>query len=141
MADTHRYLLQILLGLNRTADTLDPLKRTLATLTPEERLRSIGLLPRLDARVTDKKLAASMVEQALAPDLGKASTGPSAWAAVGLLRVNARGWGWGTWEEEEGGGQEEGEKPGTGAPPLSHPGAWLSLWGTAARRRNQLGDP
>jgi tetratricopeptide (TPR) repeat protein len=88
-SDANRYLLQILIGLDKVADTLAPLKRTLATLEPSERLRSIGLLPRMYARSVDKKLAASVVEQALASDLESSTTGPIAWSSVGILRLAA----------------------------------------------------
>lgn len=88
-SDANRYLLQILIELDKTADTLAPLKRTLVTLEPSERLRSIGLLPRMYARSADKKLAASVVEQALAPDLESSKTGPIAWSSIGILRLAA----------------------------------------------------
>jgi tetratricopeptide (TPR) repeat protein len=88
-SEANRYLLQILIGLDKTAETLDPLKRTLAALAPPERLRSIGLLPRMYARATDKKLAASIVKQALASDLASSTTGPTAWSSVGILRLAA----------------------------------------------------
>jgi len=88
-SDANRYLFQILVELNRPADTLEPLKRTLASLEPADRLRSIGALPRIYARATDKKLVASVVEQALVPDLAKPATGPTAWSSVGILRLAA----------------------------------------------------
>ncbi|MDZ7922413.1 tetratricopeptide repeat protein [Rhodoferax sp.] len=87
--EANRYVLQILIGLNRVSDTLEPLKRELAGSTGKERIAAISLLPRYFARVTDKTLAAQQVEQALAPDLGTKSTGPAAWAAVGMLRLGA----------------------------------------------------
>lgn len=87
--EANRYVLQILIGLNRVSDTLEPLKRELAGSTGKERIAAISLLPRYFARVTDKTLAAQQVEQALAPDLGTKATGPAAWAAVGMLRLSA----------------------------------------------------
>jgi tetratricopeptide (TPR) repeat protein len=87
--EANRYVLQILIGLNRVSDTLEPLKRELAGNTGKERIAAISLLPRYFARVTDKGLAAQLVEQALAPDLGTKATGPAAWSAVGILRLNA----------------------------------------------------
>lgn len=87
--EANRYVLQILIGLNRVSDTLEPLKRELAGSTGKERIAAISLLPRYFARVTDKTLAAQQVEQALATDLGTKTTGPSAWAAVGMLRLSA----------------------------------------------------
>ncbi len=87
--EANRYVLQILIGVNRVSDTLEPLKRELAGSTGKERIAAISLLPRYFARVTDKTLAAQQVEQALAPDLGNKTTGPAAWAAVGMLRLSA----------------------------------------------------
>ncbi len=87
--DANRYLLQILIGLNKLTDTLEPLKRELAGLTAKERALAIALLPRYFARTTDKTLAASLVEQALVAELNNASTGPTAWSAVGQMRLVA----------------------------------------------------
>ena len=87
--EANRYVLQILIGMNRVSDTLEPLKRELAGSAGKERIAAISLLPRYFARVTDKALAAQQVEQALAPDLGTKATGPAAWAAVGMLRLGA----------------------------------------------------
>jgi tetratricopeptide (TPR) repeat protein len=88
--DANRYVLQILIGLNKMAETLEPLKRDLAGLTPKERAIAIALLPRYFARAGDKKTAASAVEQALAADLTSVATGPAAWSTVGRLRLLAQ---------------------------------------------------
>lgn len=87
--DANRYLLQILIGLNRTGESLEPLKRTLSSVVPSERQRAISSLPRIFSRSSEKKLALKVVEQALAPDLNKPTTGPSAWTTIGLLRLAA----------------------------------------------------
>lgn len=87
--DANRYVLQILLGLNRVSDSLEPIKKELAGTTGKDRIAAIDTLPRYFGRVTDKTLAASIVEQALADDLTSPETGPPAWAALGLLRLNA----------------------------------------------------
>jgi len=87
--EANRYVLQILIGLNRVSDTLEPLKRELAGSSGKERIAIISLLPRYFARVTDKPLAALQVEQALAADVVSKATGPAAWSAIGILRLNA----------------------------------------------------
>jgi tetratricopeptide (TPR) repeat protein len=87
--EANRYQFQILLGLNKIADTQEPLKRELASLAPAERALAIHLVPRYFARTTDKKLAALVVEKALASELGNRTTGPVAWAAIGTLRLQA----------------------------------------------------
>lgn len=87
--EANRYVLQILIGLNRVSDTLEPLRRELAGTTGPERITTINLLPRYYARVTDKTLAAEQLEAALATDLRSKTTGPSAWSALGLMRLQA----------------------------------------------------
>jgi tetratricopeptide (TPR) repeat protein len=87
--EANRYVLQILIGLNRVSDTLEPLRRELAGTTGAERIATINLLPRHYARVTDKTLAAEQLEAALATDLRGNTTGPAAWSALGLMRLQA----------------------------------------------------
>lgn len=87
--DANRYLLQILIGLNRIGDTVEPLKRDIALADAKERVLVISLMPRYFARASDKKQAANMVEQALADHLGNTSTGVAAWTAIGRMRLEA----------------------------------------------------
>jgi tetratricopeptide (TPR) repeat protein len=87
--EANRYVLQILIGLNRVSDTLEPLRRELNGTTGAERISTIGLLPRYYARVTDKTLAAEQLEAALTTDLRSATTGPAAWSALGLMQLQA----------------------------------------------------
>ena len=88
--EANRYVLQILVALNRLTETVDPLKADVQLATPAERTLAITNLPRYFARVADKKLAAELLEQALAAEL-KASTPEStaAWTAVGRMRLAA----------------------------------------------------
>jgi tetratricopeptide (TPR) repeat protein len=87
--EANRYQLQILIGLNRNAEILEPLKRTLAGLNPKEKTKAINFLPRYFARTTDKATAASVVQQALKAELGNRETGPAAWATIGHLKLAA----------------------------------------------------
>ncbi|MDO9115439.1 MAG: tetratricopeptide repeat protein [Polaromonas sp.] len=87
--EANRYVLQILLALNRITETTEPLKNEVK-LTPQvERPQAITSLPRFFARVGDKKLAASVLEQALADELKAPATGAAAWTAVGRMRLAA----------------------------------------------------
>ena len=81
-------MLQILLALNHVTESLEPLKKEL-TLAPEaERDTSINLIPRHYARVSDKKRATSIVQQALEPYLNKNNTtGAVAWTSLGRMRL------------------------------------------------------
>lgn len=85
--DPNRYVLQILIALNRIADTLEPLKTGVELAPPEDRPMAIAAIPRAYARVSDKKQASTVVEQALAPYLSAPKTAASAWAAVGRMRL------------------------------------------------------
>ena len=87
--DANRYLLQILIGLNKLPETVEPIKRDLARLSPQERIAAINLLPRYFLRAGDKKVATRAVETALAGELGNATSGPAAFAAVGTMRLLA----------------------------------------------------
>jgi len=88
--EANRVQLQILLGLNRIAETLEPLKRELTSLSAQERAATIDVLPRYYARATDRKQAAQVVEKALTPDLGDLLTGAAAWATIGAMRLQAQ---------------------------------------------------
>jgi tetratricopeptide (TPR) repeat protein len=87
--EANRYVLQILVALNRVADTAEPLKNDLALATPAERPATLAGIPRLYVRVSDKKLAASVVEQALGDYLTVPALGPSAWTTIGRMRLAA----------------------------------------------------
>ena len=87
--EANRYLLQILIGLNRIGETLEPLKREVASTDAKDRATAISAIPRYFARVGDKKLAATTVEQALTAYLGTPVPGVSAWTSIGRLRLDA----------------------------------------------------
>ena len=63
--EANHYLLQILVGMNRPRETLEPLKREIASVAPEQRTQALLSIPRQFARITDKKAATVVVEQAL----------------------------------------------------------------------------
>jgi len=84
-----RYVLQILLSLNRLADTQEPLKRMLALTPRQERAATIWAIPSLYERVSDKKLAVTVVQKALAPLLTEPALGATIWATLGRLWLSA----------------------------------------------------
>ena len=87
--EASRYTLQILLALNRVAESAEPLQ-SLVELTPTmERPQTFAAVPRLYARAGDKKLVATMVEQTLAPYFSQPGTAAPAWAMAGRLRLAA----------------------------------------------------
>ncbi len=87
--EANRYLLQILIGLNRIGETLEPLKREVAAVDPKERSTVILGMARYFARATDKQLAATTVERALTDYLAAPATGAAAWTVVGRMRFEA----------------------------------------------------
>ena len=81
-------LLQILIAVNQVAETLEPLKKEIALASEAERDAVINLIPRHYARVSDKKRAAHVVQQALDPYLNKSNTtGAVAWTSLGRMRL------------------------------------------------------
>ena len=87
--EPNRYVLQILIALNRISDTLAPLKKGIELTPTEVRSLAIAAIPEAYARVNDKKLALSVVEAALSSYLINPKTAGSAWTAVGRMRIAA----------------------------------------------------
>jgi len=65
--DARRYQLQILIALNRAEEAGEPLKSWLAMTPPDQRPAMIAATPRLLQRLPDRKQAAALLEQWLAP--------------------------------------------------------------------------
>ena len=81
-------LLQILLAVNQVSESLEPLKKEIALAPEAERDTTINLVPRHYARVTDKKRAANVAQQALEPYLAKNNTTAAvAWTSLGRMRL------------------------------------------------------
>jgi tetratricopeptide (TPR) repeat protein len=81
--DARRYQLQILIALNRLEDAGEPLKSWIAQSTSEQRNGLITATPRLLARATDRKQAATLLEQWLAPYRDAPETRTAARVALG----------------------------------------------------------
>ena len=81
--DARRYQLQILIALNRLEDAGEPLKSWIAQSSPEERNGLIAATPRLLARAADRKQAATLLEQWLAPYRDAQATRTVARVALG----------------------------------------------------------
>jgi tetratricopeptide (TPR) repeat protein len=87
--EANRNVLQILLALNRVTESAEPLKADISLADPKDRPAVIAVIPRIYARVGDKKAAADVVEQSLSEYLANPQTGAAAWTAVGRLRLAA----------------------------------------------------
>lgn len=87
--EANRYVLQILVALNRLPESVEPLKTEIALADVQDRPAVIAAAARAYGRATDKKQAATVLEQALADYLDKPDTGGAAWSSVGRLRLAA----------------------------------------------------
>ncbi len=85
--EANRYLLQILIALGRLEETREPLRTELKLAPEAEREAVFAAIPRGFARATDKKLATSIVEDALSPYLTNPTTATGAWSSVARMRL------------------------------------------------------
>jgi tetratricopeptide (TPR) repeat protein len=87
--DANRFVLQILVALNRIADSGPYLKREIAaTPAPSKPATYLGIT-QLYNNASDKALAADIVEQAMAAEIDSPTSGPLAWATIGHMRLGA----------------------------------------------------
>lgn len=87
--EANRYVLQILIALNRIEETAEPLKAEMRMAPEAERASVLAAIPRVYARATDKKLAATVVESALSDSFKNPAIASAAWTAVGRMRLVA----------------------------------------------------
>lgn len=87
--EANRYLLQILIGLNRIAETQEPLKREIDLTEPKDKAASLLAIARYFARVSDKGLVLATVEQALSSFLTQPTLAAASWTTLGRLRLEA----------------------------------------------------
>lgn len=88
-AEANRYILQILLALNRVEEAGKALMTSINELPVGEQSAAITSIPRIFSRVQDKQLAADTVEKALGSALQQMPTAASAWTTVGRMRRDA----------------------------------------------------
>ena len=87
--EASHFVLQILLGLNRVADTLEPLKRDIQLTPAKERRDFIWSLPPNFERVGSRQLAAVIFQKAMAGWVTDPGVGATAWAASGRVWLAA----------------------------------------------------
>ena len=87
--EANSFLFQILIGLNRINDTLEPLIQELASTPQASRQAFIASIPQYYARTSDKKLAALTVEKALFKNLLIPSEASVSWISIGRMRFEA----------------------------------------------------
>ena len=87
--EANRYILQILLALNRVEEAGRALKASIAGLPLNEQSAAIGSIPRVFSRVQDKAFAAKIVEQALSTAIQNPETAGTAWTTIGRMKRDA----------------------------------------------------
>ncbi len=87
--EASRYVLQILLALNRVEEAGKALAVSINELPLDEQPGAIASVPRLFSVVQDKPLAADVVEKALAQAFTQKTTAATAWTTVGRMRRDA----------------------------------------------------
>ncbi len=83
--EAHRYLIQLLVALNRTAESVEPLRSLIQLTAAADRPALIQSMPGFFARATDKLQSAEIVERALQGWLDAPATRTA--ARVGLARA------------------------------------------------------
>ena len=87
--EASRYVLQILLALNRIEEAGKAVAVLLNELPLDEQPGAIVSIPRLFGVSQDKVLAAGVVEKALAQSLAQPQTAAAAWTTLGRMRRDA----------------------------------------------------
>ncbi len=89
-AEPNRYILQILLALNRIEEAGQALAVSLDEVPEDEKQGAIISIPRVFARVADKALAAKVVEKALSRSLEQKGLQATAWTTIGRMQRDAQ---------------------------------------------------
>jgi tetratricopeptide (TPR) repeat protein len=87
--EPNRYILQILLALNRVEEAGQALTVSIHDLPVAEQKGAIASVPRIFSPIQDKQRAADVVEKALARAIAQPSTAASAWTTIGRMRRDA----------------------------------------------------
>lgn len=87
--NANRYVLQILVALNRVGDTLPYLRQEIASTPAPSKPVAFLSITQLFSRVSDKALAADIVSQALESELSDPAAGPAAYATIGHMQLAA----------------------------------------------------
>jgi tetratricopeptide (TPR) repeat protein len=87
--EAHRFVLQILLALNRVGETGPVLRTLLERSSPAERNDTLNAIPQIFTRVPDKAQALAVVREALGTTLKQPAHAAAAWTAVGRMELAA----------------------------------------------------
>ena len=87
--EANRYVLQILIALNRVSETAAPLQQLILQAPAPGKVGILSAIPQMYGRVSDKAAAARAVQEALKAEIANPSTGAAAWITVGRMRLAA----------------------------------------------------
>ncbi len=85
--EAERFVLQILLALNRVEETAPVLRAIIERNPAAERANTIHAIPQTFARVPDKAAALAVVREALAPALKQRDQAAAAWTTIGRMQL------------------------------------------------------
>ena len=88
-AEADRYLLQILLALNRVGETAPVLRAIVERSAATERNNTLNAIPQTYARIPDKAAALAVVREALTDSLSKSDRAAAAWTTIGRMQLAA----------------------------------------------------
>jgi tetratricopeptide (TPR) repeat protein len=87
--DAHRYLIQMLVALNRSPEAAEPLRSLVKLTPPVERPALISSLPRFFERTGDRNLTPALLEKALQPYVDDPATMVPSLVAIGRASLAA----------------------------------------------------
>jgi tetratricopeptide (TPR) repeat protein len=88
--EANRYVLQILIALQRVDETAVPLRQAIDNTPTPGKVEAVMSIPQLFRRTSDAVRAAAVIEQTLSPELTSPATGPAAWTTIGRMRLMAK---------------------------------------------------
>lgn len=88
-AEAQRFMLQILLALDRPVEMAEPMRSLLRLTPPEQRQDLIAALPQMLARLNDKETALKSVSPVLAEAAKQPRLAGAAWTSLGRLQLAA----------------------------------------------------
>ena len=86
--EASRYVVQLLVALNRSSETAEPLRSMIELTPPADRVALISSLPRFFERSGDRKSTLAVLEKALAPYIDQPGTRVAAMVAIGRAAQN-----------------------------------------------------
>lgn len=87
--EANRYVLQILIALNKVGETAGPLRQFIEQAPLPNRAGILSAVPQMYGRIADKAATVSAVKEAFKGELENRSTGAAAWISLGRLQLAA----------------------------------------------------